>query len=169
MLQISNLKENMVYQFQVAAMNIAGLGAPSAVSTSFKCEEWTIAVPGKPGRPCLSTEAQSFFQWNLQPGTKFKWYIYTASKGDKFSQPLVFTLNISTVLWNNRYQYKTEYKFLIFQINPRVPIAQPLHGVGWTEAHSLNATWLFKRNSNLCLSSSRPLKGIQFTSASKIS
>ncbi|OWK01773.1 MYOM1, partial [Cervus elaphus hippelaphus] len=45
---ISNLKENMVYQFQVAAMNIAGLGAPSAISASFKCEEWTIAVPGPP-------------------------------------------------------------------------------------------------------------------------
>ncbi|XP_047381836.1 myomesin-1 [Sciurus carolinensis] len=46
--KISNLKENMVYQFQVAAMNIAGLGAPSAVSECFKCEEWTIAVPGPP-------------------------------------------------------------------------------------------------------------------------
>uniref|UniRef100_A0A4X1VSQ9 Myomesin 1 n=1 Tax=Sus scrofa TaxID=9823 RepID=A0A4X1VSQ9_PIG len=46
--KISNLKENMVYQFQVAAMNIAGLGEPSAVSASFKCEEWTIAVPGPP-------------------------------------------------------------------------------------------------------------------------
>uniref|UniRef100_A0A8C3YF42 Myomesin-1 n=1 Tax=Catagonus wagneri TaxID=51154 RepID=A0A8C3YF42_9CETA len=46
--KISNLKENMVYQFQVAAINIAGLGAPSAVSASFKCEEWTIAVPGPP-------------------------------------------------------------------------------------------------------------------------
>ncbi|XP_007456621.1 PREDICTED: myomesin-1 [Lipotes vexillifer] len=46
--KISNLKENTVYQFQVAAMNIAGLGAPSAVSASFKCEEWTIAVPGPP-------------------------------------------------------------------------------------------------------------------------
>ncbi|KAL0613688.1 Myomesin-1, partial [Plecturocebus cupreus] len=45
---ISNLKENMVYQFQVAAMNMAGLGAPSAVSECFKCEEWTIAVPGPP-------------------------------------------------------------------------------------------------------------------------
>lgn len=88
MLQISNLKENMVYQFQVAAINIAGLGAPSAVSPSFKCEEWTIAVPGNSGRPCLSTEAQSFFQWILQFGTKFKCYI--ASKGDKFSRPLMF-------------------------------------------------------------------------------
>uniref|UniRef100_A0A8C0W0V0 Myomesin-1 n=1 Tax=Castor canadensis TaxID=51338 RepID=A0A8C0W0V0_CASCN len=46
--KISDLKENMVYQFQVAAMNIAGLGAPSAVSECFKCEEWTIAVPGPP-------------------------------------------------------------------------------------------------------------------------
>lgn len=75
MLQISNLKENTVYQFQVAAMNIAGLGAPSAVSECFKCEEWTIAVPGKPWKPCLSTEAQSFFKQNLQFGTKFKSYI----------------------------------------------------------------------------------------------
>nr|XP_014977112.2 myomesin-1 isoform X4 [Macaca mulatta] len=46
--KISNLKENMVYQFQVAAMNMAGLGTPSAVSECFKCEEWTIAVPGPP-------------------------------------------------------------------------------------------------------------------------
>ncbi|XP_006867356.1 PREDICTED: myomesin-1 [Chrysochloris asiatica] len=46
--KISNLKENMVYQFQVAAMNIAGLGEFSAASESFKCEEWTIAVPGPP-------------------------------------------------------------------------------------------------------------------------
>ncbi|XP_037662274.1 myomesin-1 isoform X2 [Choloepus didactylus] len=46
--KISNLKENMVYQFQVAAMNAAGLGVPSAASKSFKCEEWTIAVPGPP-------------------------------------------------------------------------------------------------------------------------
>ncbi|KAM6148655.1 myomesin-1 isoform 1-T1 [Erethizon dorsatum] len=45
--KISNLKENVVYQFQVAAMNLAGLGAPS-VSECFKCEEWTIAVPGPP-------------------------------------------------------------------------------------------------------------------------
>lgn len=46
--KISNLKENTVYQFQVSAVNIAGLGAPSAVSECFKCEEWTIAVPGPP-------------------------------------------------------------------------------------------------------------------------
>ncbi|XP_031224577.1 myomesin-1 isoform X1 [Mastomys coucha] len=46
--KISNLKENTVYQFQVSAMNIAGLGAPSVVSECFKCEEWTIAVPGPP-------------------------------------------------------------------------------------------------------------------------
>ncbi|KAM5218759.1 myomesin-1 isoform 3-T3 [Hipposideros larvatus] len=46
--KISDLKENTVYQFQVAAMNIAGLGMPSAVSECFKCEEWTIAVPGPP-------------------------------------------------------------------------------------------------------------------------
>uniref|UniRef100_A0A8C9N5T2 Myomesin-1 n=1 Tax=Serinus canaria TaxID=9135 RepID=A0A8C9N5T2_SERCA len=46
--RIQNLKENMVYQFQVAAANLAGVGAPSKPSKSFKCEEWTIAVPGPP-------------------------------------------------------------------------------------------------------------------------
>uniref|UniRef100_A0A8D2NHN1 Myomesin-1 n=1 Tax=Zonotrichia albicollis TaxID=44394 RepID=A0A8D2NHN1_ZONAL len=46
--RIENLKENMVYQFQVAAANLAGVGAPSKPSKSFKCEEWTIAVPGPP-------------------------------------------------------------------------------------------------------------------------
>uniref|UniRef100_A0A803Y2W2 Myomesin 1 n=1 Tax=Meleagris gallopavo TaxID=9103 RepID=A0A803Y2W2_MELGA len=47
-LQIENLKENMVYQFQVAAANLAGVGTPSLPSKPFKCEEWTIAVPGPP-------------------------------------------------------------------------------------------------------------------------
>uniref|UniRef100_A0A5F8HJC8 Myomesin-1 n=1 Tax=Monodelphis domestica TaxID=13616 RepID=A0A5F8HJC8_MONDO len=46
--KISNLKENMIYQFQVAAVNLAGVGTPSQPSASFKCEEWTIAVPGPP-------------------------------------------------------------------------------------------------------------------------
>ncbi|XP_049626868.1 myomesin-1 [Suncus etruscus] len=46
--KISSLKENMVYQFQVSAMNMAGVGQPSEVSKCFKCEEWTIAVPGPP-------------------------------------------------------------------------------------------------------------------------
>ncbi|XP_028921933.1 myomesin-1 isoform X2 [Ornithorhynchus anatinus] len=46
--KISNLKENVVYQFQVAGANIAGLGSFSTVSESFKCEEWTISVPGPP-------------------------------------------------------------------------------------------------------------------------
>lgn len=52
--KISNLKENTLYQFQVSAMNIAGLGAPSTVSECFKCEEWTIAVPGPPHSVKLS-------------------------------------------------------------------------------------------------------------------
>ncbi|XP_074800649.1 myomesin-1 isoform X2 [Natator depressus] len=46
--RIHNLKENMVYQFQVAAANLAGVGTPSPPTRSFKCEEWTIAVPGPP-------------------------------------------------------------------------------------------------------------------------
>ncbi|XP_063155211.1 myomesin-1 isoform X2 [Candoia aspera] len=46
--RINDLKENMTYQFQVAAANIAGLGTPSPATQPFKCEEWTIAVPGPP-------------------------------------------------------------------------------------------------------------------------
>ncbi|XP_078072190.1 myomesin-1 isoform X2 [Mustelus asterias] len=46
--RIHDLKENMVYQFQVRAVNMAGVGLPSLPSDKFKCEEWTIAVPGPP-------------------------------------------------------------------------------------------------------------------------
>nr|XP_033789856.1 myomesin-1 isoform X2 [Geotrypetes seraphini] len=46
--RILDLKENMSYQFKVAACNQAGVGAPSLPSKTFKCEEWTIAVPGPP-------------------------------------------------------------------------------------------------------------------------
>lgn len=44
--QVSELKENMKYQFQVRAANMAGVGIPSLPSDTFLCEEWTIAVPG---------------------------------------------------------------------------------------------------------------------------
>ncbi|XP_014397123.1 PREDICTED: myomesin-1 [Myotis brandtii] len=67
--KISNLKENTVYQFQVAAMNIAGLGMPSAVSECFKCEEWTIAVPVTQNAHCIYT---CFFQvQGLQEGVSY--------------------------------------------------------------------------------------------------
>nr|DBA24388.1 TPA: hypothetical protein GDO54_012054 [Pyxicephalus adspersus] len=46
--RVLDLKENTVYQYQVAACNIAGVGTPSQPSRPFKCEEWTIAVPGPP-------------------------------------------------------------------------------------------------------------------------
>ncbi|KAK2914387.1 hypothetical protein Q8A67_002786 [Cirrhinus molitorella] len=46
--RVSELKENMLYQFQVRAANMAGVGIPSVPSETFKCEEWTIAVPGPP-------------------------------------------------------------------------------------------------------------------------
>uniref|UniRef100_A0A4W4DT06 Myomesin 1b n=1 Tax=Electrophorus electricus TaxID=8005 RepID=A0A4W4DT06_ELEEL len=46
--RVSELKENMLYQFQVRAANMAGVGIPSRPSEIFKCEEWTIAVPGPP-------------------------------------------------------------------------------------------------------------------------
>ncbi|XP_028821981.1 M-protein, striated muscle isoform X2 [Denticeps clupeoides] len=46
--RVSDLKENMNYQFQVRAANMAGVGVPSLPSEVFRCEEWTIAVPGPP-------------------------------------------------------------------------------------------------------------------------
>ncbi|KAM4029163.1 myomesin-1 isoform 2-T2 [Anomaloglossus baeobatrachus] len=52
--RILNLKENTIYEFQVAACNIAGVGTPSQPSKPFKCEEWTIAVPGPPHELSLS-------------------------------------------------------------------------------------------------------------------
>lgn len=51
--QVSDLKENRKYQFQVRAANIAGVGVPSLPSDTFLCEEWTIAVPGS-SAPCQS-------------------------------------------------------------------------------------------------------------------
>uniref|UniRef100_A0A8C9TA77 Myomesin-1 n=1 Tax=Scleropages formosus TaxID=113540 RepID=A0A8C9TA77_SCLFO len=46
--RVTDLKENKFYQFQVRAANMAGVGIPSQPSDIFKCEEWTIAVPGPP-------------------------------------------------------------------------------------------------------------------------
>ncbi|XP_074550134.1 myomesin-1 [Halichoeres trimaculatus] len=46
--RVIDLKENMKYQFQVRAANMAGVGIPSLPSNTFLCEEWTIAVPGPP-------------------------------------------------------------------------------------------------------------------------
>ncbi|XP_067835767.1 myomesin-1-like isoform X2 [Heptranchias perlo] len=55
--RIHDLKENMTYQFQVRAANMAGVGLPSLPSDKFKCEEWTIAVPGPP-HDVLHTEVR---------------------------------------------------------------------------------------------------------------
>ncbi|KAK7945029.1 hypothetical protein WMY93_000757 [Mugilogobius chulae] len=43
-----NLKENVVYQFQVRAMNMAGVSEASLSSAALECKEWTITVPGVP-------------------------------------------------------------------------------------------------------------------------
>uniref|UniRef100_A0A8D3CGX7 Myomesin 1a (skelemin) n=1 Tax=Scophthalmus maximus TaxID=52904 RepID=A0A8D3CGX7_SCOMX len=42
------LKENVFYQFQVRAMNMAGVSKASVHSASLECKEWTITVPGSP-------------------------------------------------------------------------------------------------------------------------
>uniref|UniRef100_A0A3B3YBI2 Myomesin 1a (skelemin) n=1 Tax=Poecilia mexicana TaxID=48701 RepID=A0A3B3YBI2_9TELE len=43
-----NLKENVFYQFQVRAMNMAGVSKPSLPTGSLECKEWTITIPGPP-------------------------------------------------------------------------------------------------------------------------
>ncbi|KAM7400376.1 hypothetical protein PAMA_004863 [Pampus argenteus] len=43
-----NLKENVFYQFQVRAMNMAGVSKGSLPSATLECKEWTITVPGAP-------------------------------------------------------------------------------------------------------------------------
>uniref|UniRef100_A0A671V5V9 Myomesin 1a (skelemin) n=1 Tax=Sparus aurata TaxID=8175 RepID=A0A671V5V9_SPAAU len=43
-----NLKENVLYQFQVRAMNMAGVSKASLASAALECKEWTITVPGAP-------------------------------------------------------------------------------------------------------------------------
>uniref|UniRef100_A0A8C5I6P6 Myomesin-2-like n=1 Tax=Gouania willdenowi TaxID=441366 RepID=A0A8C5I6P6_GOUWI len=43
-----NLKENVFYQFQVRAMNMAGVSKASLATGGLECKEWTITVPGVP-------------------------------------------------------------------------------------------------------------------------
>ncbi|KAM9322496.1 myomesin 1a (skelemin) [Pholidichthys leucotaenia] len=43
-----NLKENVFYQFQIRAVNMAGVSKPSLPSAALECKEWTITVPGAP-------------------------------------------------------------------------------------------------------------------------
>ncbi|KAF3858077.1 hypothetical protein F7725_011278 [Dissostichus mawsoni] len=43
-----NLKENVLYQFQVRAMNMAGVSKASLPSSAIECKEWTITLPGVP-------------------------------------------------------------------------------------------------------------------------
>ncbi|XP_038573608.1 myomesin 1a (skelemin) isoform X1 [Micropterus salmoides] len=43
-----NLKENVFYQFQVRAMNMAGVSKGSLPSAALECKEWTITVADAP-------------------------------------------------------------------------------------------------------------------------
>ncbi|XP_068458688.1 myomesin 1a (skelemin) isoform X2 [Clinocottus analis] len=43
-----NLKENVFYQFQVRAMNMAGVSKASQPTSALECKEWTITVAGPP-------------------------------------------------------------------------------------------------------------------------
>ncbi|XP_062850023.1 myomesin 1a (skelemin) [Trichomycterus rosablanca] len=46
--KVEDLKENTLYQFQVRAVNQAGISEASVASVAFECKEWTVAVPGPP-------------------------------------------------------------------------------------------------------------------------
>lgn len=46
--QVTDLKENKFYQFQVRAFNQAGISEGSKPTAPLECKEWTVAVPGKP-------------------------------------------------------------------------------------------------------------------------
>uniref|UniRef100_A0A672Q2J6 Myomesin-1-like n=1 Tax=Sinocyclocheilus grahami TaxID=75366 RepID=A0A672Q2J6_SINGR len=46
--KVTDLKENVFYQFQVRAVNQAGISESSIPTVPLECKEWTVAVPGPP-------------------------------------------------------------------------------------------------------------------------
>lgn len=56
------MTEGSLYEFKIAATNLAGIGQPSDPSEHFKCEAWTAPEPGEtafPDRPpYISTAGQ---------------------------------------------------------------------------------------------------------------
>uniref|UniRef100_A0A8C5MUJ2 Myomesin 2 n=1 Tax=Leptobrachium leishanense TaxID=445787 RepID=A0A8C5MUJ2_9ANUR len=44
--KVENLEEGAFYEFRISASNLAGLGLASDPSEHFKCEAWTMPVPG---------------------------------------------------------------------------------------------------------------------------
>ncbi|KAF4117329.1 hypothetical protein G5714_001882 [Onychostoma macrolepis] len=46
--KVTDLKENIFYQFQVRAVNQAGISESSIPTVPLECKEWTVAVPGPP-------------------------------------------------------------------------------------------------------------------------
>ncbi|XP_051990095.1 myomesin 1a (skelemin) [Xyrauchen texanus] len=46
--KVTDLKENVFYQFQVRAFNQTGISEASLPTFPLECKEWTVAVPGPP-------------------------------------------------------------------------------------------------------------------------
>ncbi|TSK82173.1 Myomesin-1 [Bagarius yarrelli] len=46
--KVEDLKENVLYQFQVRAVNQAGISQSCISSVAYECKEWTVALPGPP-------------------------------------------------------------------------------------------------------------------------
>lgn len=57
------MTEGSLYEFKIAATNLAGIGQPSDPSEHFMCEAWTAPEPGEILLDSLSVPSPSFFSW----------------------------------------------------------------------------------------------------------
>ena len=64
--QVEGLKSGALYEFQVYAGSLAGVGNPSEASAPFACHAWTMAEPGSAIHTWYHTLTS--FEWPAQIG-----------------------------------------------------------------------------------------------------